>query len=106
MISILRGFEVTPFVFVRANRIVSNGRGGHFYLLWVLHNFNPDQISSTAQTFMSTSPLLNAKSLITSSVISVAIFDDFFGQEIHIIPFGSISFLKESISLFKSSPFW
>src|SRR5690348_13257250 len=49
-------------------------------------NFNPDQVSSTAQTFTSTSPFFNPKSRIMFSSRSVAIPDDFFGHDIHIMP--------------------
>src|ERR1041384_7542381 len=45
-------------------------------------NFNPDQISSTAQTFTSTIPLAMPIARITSSVRSVATPEDFFGHEI------------------------
>src|ERR1051326_3146741 len=44
-------------------------------------NFNPDQISSTAQTLMSTKPKGSATARITSSVTSVGTPDDFFGHE-------------------------
>src|SRR5947207_9238923 len=49
-------------------------------------NFNPDQVSSTAQTFMSTNPRGNAISRITSSVRSVEMPEDFFGHETQIVP--------------------
>src|SRR5882757_8809608 len=42
-------------------------------------NFNADQISSTAQTLMSTNPIGSATDRITSSVMSVGTPDDFFG---------------------------
>src|SRR6266404_5162039 len=44
-------------------------------------NFNPDQVSSTAQTLISTKPSGSATARITSSVMSVGTPDDFFGQE-------------------------
>src|SRR5262249_50289613 len=44
-------------------------------------SFNPDQISSTAHTLISTSPSGNAILRTTSSVISVSILAAFFGQE-------------------------
>src|SRR4029077_15879885 len=44
-------------------------------------NFNPDQVSSIAQTLMSTKSSGRATARITSSVISVATPEDFFGQE-------------------------
>ena len=47
-------------------------------------SFRPDQVSSTAQTLMSTSPSGSATSRTVSSVMSVATFDAFFGQEIQI----------------------
>ena len=53
-------------------------------------SFNPDQISSTAQTFTSTSPVWMAKFRIISSEMSAKTFDDFFGQDIQIIPFNLI----------------
>lgn len=67
-------------------------------------NFIPDQVSSTAHTFISTSPLANARFLITSYVISVITFDAFFGHEIQIIPFGSISFFSKRIVLIAAVP--
>src|SRR5438270_4381171 len=53
-------------------------------------NFNPDQVSSTAQTFTSTNPSGNAISRITSSVRSVEIPEDFFGHETQTVPFSDI----------------
>jgi hypothetical protein len=50
-------------------------------------NFRPDQVSSTAQTFTSTRPSGNATALTVSSVTLEDTPDDFFGQEIHIMPF-------------------
>ena len=47
-------------------------------------NFKPDQVSSTAQTLMSTNPSGRATARITSSVTSVATPDDFFGHETQI----------------------
>src|SRR2546430_9218202 len=44
-------------------------------------NFNPDQVSSTAQTFISTKPSGSATARMTSSVMSVGTLADFFGQE-------------------------
>src|SRR5438132_11012804 len=49
-------------------------------------NFNPDQVSSTAQTFTSTNPSGNAISRITSSVTSVEMPEDFFGHETQTVP--------------------
>jgi hypothetical protein len=57
-------------------------------------NFNPDQTSSTAQTFISTKPMDRAVARILSSVTSVEIFADFLYQETQIIPSGSISFFN------------
>jgi hypothetical protein len=47
-------------------------------------NFNPDQMSSTAQTLVSTNPIGSATDRITSSVMSVGTPDDFFGHETQI----------------------
>src|SRR6266516_6058927 len=55
-----------------------------------ISNFNPDHVSSTAQTFMSTNPSGNAISRITSSVTSVEIPEDFFGHETQIAPLSDI----------------
>ncbi len=49
-------------------------------------NFRPDQVSSTAQTYVSTNPSGKATARITSSVISVETLAAFFGQEIHRVP--------------------
>src|SRR5712664_786384 len=54
-------------------------------------NFNPDQVSSMAQTFISTRPSGNAVSRRTFSVRSVATPDAFFGHDTQIIPSGSIT---------------
>src|ERR1700736_4353762 len=54
-------------------------------------NFNPDHVSSTAQTFMSTNPSGNATSRITSSVTSVTTPEDFFGHETQRSPVLAIS---------------
>src|SRR5439155_7802275 len=54
-------------------------------------SFSPDQTSSTAQTFISTSPSGKAIWRTTSSVTSVATPELFFGQDTHIIPAGSIA---------------
>src|SRR5437867_921153 len=53
-------------------------------------NFNPDHVSSTAQTFMSTNPSGKAISRTTSSVISVGTLADFFGHETQIVPLSAI----------------
>jgi hypothetical protein len=47
----------------------------------LMTSLSPDQVSSTAQTFTSTSPSGKAISRITSSVTSVGFLDAFFGQE-------------------------
>jgi hypothetical protein len=60
-------------------------------------NFNPDQISSTAQTFTSTKPSGNAISRMTSSVTSVETPEDFFGHETQTIPSSDILFRKIDI---------
>src|SRR6516165_1223665 len=58
------------------------------YVRWSFRitSFRPDQTSLTAHTLMSTKPSGNATSLIVSSVMSVATFDDFFGHETHTKP--------------------
>lgn len=50
-------------------------------------NLSPDQISSMAQTLMSTKPNSKANSRIKFSFKSVGTFEDFFGHETQIIPF-------------------
>src|SRR3979490_3296379 len=49
-------------------------------------NFSPDQTSSTAQTFTSTSPLFSPKSRMLFSSRSVGTLADFLGQETQSIP--------------------
>src|ERR1700724_1053684 len=61
-------------------------------------NFNPDQVSSTAQTFMSTNPSGKAIARITSSVTSVEIPEDFFGHETQTVPLSDI--LSRKICIF------
>ena len=56
-------------------------------------SFKPDQTSSTAHTFTSTSPSGNASARIVSSVISVGRFDAFFGQDTQRTPLGLSFFL-------------
>ena len=58
-------------------------------------SFNPDQVSSTAQTLMSTNPSGKATSRMTSSVMSVLTPELFFGQETQSAPFGSIVFRND-----------
>ena len=53
-------------------------------------SLRPDQISLTAATFTSTSPIGNTTSRITSSVMSVSTLLAFFGHEIQIMPLRSI----------------
>src|SRR6185312_14361228 len=57
-------------------------------------SLRPDQTSLTAQTFTSTNPSGSATSLTVSSVMSVATFDAFFGQETQTAASGRISFLS------------
>jgi len=52
---------------------------------------------------MSTKPIGNAMSRITSSVISVGKPDDFFGHEIQTTPFSAIFFRNEFNSLANSA---
>src|SRR5436190_19277147 len=78
--------------------------------MWVVYlrfsrrimSFSPDHVSSTAHTFTSTKPSGRQTSRITSSVISVATPDDFFGQEIQTTPASSI-ILRKRFSSFSSS---
>jgi len=51
-------------------------------------SLRPDQTSSTAHTFTSTSPSGSAISRMVSSVMSVGVFEAFFGHEIQIAPSG------------------
>src|ERR1700736_2755503 len=66
-------------------------------------NFNPDHVSSTPQTFMSTNPSGKAISRTTSSVTSVEIPEDFFGHEIQTVPSSAIFSRKIDI-FFCNSP--
>src|SRR4051812_45291087 len=52
-------------------------------------NLRPDQVSSTAHTFTSTSPAASPTRLTTSSVRSVATPDAFLGHDPHSMPSGS-----------------
>src|ERR1700739_3581751 len=54
-------------------------------------NFSPDQVSSMAQTLMSTRPSGNARSRTTTSLRSVATPEAFFGQDTQIMPSGAIA---------------
>src|SRR6266516_2607650 len=65
-------------------------------------NFNPDHVSSTAQTFVSTNPSGKATSRTTSSVMSVGILADFFGHETQIVPLSEI-FSRKIDNFFSSS---
>src|SRR5437879_5720273 len=65
-------------------------------------SFRADQISSTAHTFVSTNPSGKATSRITSSVTSVGIAADFFGQETQSIPV-SASLARKDFTLFCKS---
>lgn len=55
-------------------------------------NFNPDQMSVTAQTFTSTNPARRPTSRIASSLRSVTTPELFFGQLTHNIPAGASAF--------------
>src|SRR5437879_3155414 len=66
-------------------------------------NFNPDQMSSTAQTLISTRPSGNAVARRTFSVRSVATPDAFFGHDTQIIPSGSIA--ARQLRSFAARPF-
>ena len=68
-------------------------------------NFNPDQVSSTAQTFTSTKPSGNATSRITSSVTSVATPEDFFGHETQRTPVSAINLRSRFNSFFERFAF-
>src|SRR3954470_19040472 len=61
------------------------GRSAHLSALRMT-SFSPDQVSSTAQTLMSTSPIGSATSRTTSSVTSVGSFEAFFDQDTQICP--------------------
>src|SRR5882724_385228 len=54
-------------------------------------NFNPDQISSTAQTLISTRPSGSAMLRTTTSLRSVEIPEDFFGHDTQIMPSGAMA---------------
>ena len=66
-------------------------------------NFRPDHFSSTAQTFISTSPSGKATSRTVSSVISVGSFAAFLYQETQIAPSCLMSFLNLSSPAANSS---
>src|SRR5687768_13732633 len=66
-------------------------RWAYLRLDFRITSFSPDQISSTAQTFTSTSPIGSATSRITSSVRSVRTPLAFFGQDTQTAPSCSIS---------------
>src|SRR6185503_18606542 len=55
----------------------------HFRFSLLTTSLSPDQVSSTAQTLMSTSPIGNAMLRMVSSVMSVSTFDDRLGQDTH-----------------------
>jgi hypothetical protein len=69
----------------RGNRSTGD-RGREARSSFRITSFRPDHTSSTAHTFTSTSPSGNASSRTVSSVMSVATFDAFFGQETQIVP--------------------
>ena len=48
---------------------------------FLIQSFSPDQVSSTAQTLMSTNPSGNASERSMSSVMSVGTLDAFFGHD-------------------------
>jgi hypothetical protein len=54
-------------------------------------NFNPDQVSSIAQTLISTRPSGSAVFRTTTSVKSVATPEAFFGHDTQIVPSGTIA---------------
>src|ERR1700730_5857276 len=66
-------------------------------------NFNPDQVSSTAQTFMSTNPSGRATARITSSVMLVGTPDAFFGQETQTAASSAI-FWRRDCKCFANAP--
>src|SRR5229473_1510852 len=55
-------------------------RATHHLFSSRMTNRSPDHVSSIAHTLLSTRPVGRATNRITSSVISVGTFDDFFGQ--------------------------
>jgi len=66
-------------------------------------NFNPDQISVTAQTFTSTKPAASPISRTRFSSRSDATPELFFGQLTHSIPAGCSNFAKRRNSCFSSA---
>jgi hypothetical protein len=66
-------------------------------------NFNPDHVSSIAQTFTSTSPHSNPTRRTTSSVRSVGRPLAFLGQPIQSIPSGTSAAERRPKSLFNSA---
>src|SRR5579863_10242013 len=57
-------------------------------------SFNPDQVSSTAQTLMSTRPFFRAKFRTTFSFMSVGTSEAALGHETHSIPLEARAFLN------------
>src|SRR5437588_1421737 len=66
-------------------------------------NFNPDPVSSTAQTLMSTKSSGSATARMTSSVTSVTTPDDFFGHETQIAASSAI-LRRKMDNCFANSP--
>ena len=67
-------------------------------------SFSPDQVSSTAQTLMSTRPIGNATARMVSSVMSVGTFEVFFGHDTQMTASGPSTF-SHATSFFASSAF-
>src|SRR5437764_1059718 len=66
-------------------------------------NFNPDQVSSTAQTFVSTRPSGSATARMTSSVTLVGTPDDFLGHETQTTASSAI-FWRSDCKCFSNAP--
>src|SRR5438270_5886646 len=84
-LSLTEGAECLP----RRSAAKAGGEGTLRFFRRII-NFNPDQVSSTAQTLTSTSPSGNATLRMVSSVISVGTPADFFGHETQIVPVSEI----------------
>src|SRR3954470_175259 len=59
--------------------------------VFLITSFRPDHVSSIAHTFTSTNPSGSAIARMTSSLMVVGTFADFFGHDTHTAVFGRIS---------------
>src|SRR6185295_414461 len=83
------------------------GKVGHFARsLRGITSFKPDQVSSTAQTLMSTRPFFKAISRTTFSFTSVGILEAALGQDTQIMPWGAKDFFKGPIRFSRSFRFF